>query len=230
MNTSRILISVNIFIVYLSIAISATLAGTATAGVYQCKLKSGNIEIRDFPCDFSSRPASPLPSRLVSGRNSANAPSNVPLPGFANNTQYEIARNVCLKLLSQHDFTAPMMRCGINDSNCFNRANQESSAIFRQLIAIPEWQNQQCDLVLQMEYSVSDLQGCSNAQIIKPVPFLGTAGEVIFLSDGSVWKDLSYKYLYLYSYSPIVQICPLQAKMILEFGGQTYTFTLMRLK
>ena len=53
--------------------------------------------------------------------------------------------------MSKYDFTAPMMRCSLNDSNCFRHANQESSAIFNRRIAEPEWKRQQCDLVMQIE-------------------------------------------------------------------------------
>ena len=53
--------------------------------------------------------------------------------------------------MDQFYFTAPMMRCGLDNSNCFRRANQESSAIFQRLTALPEWKRQQCDLVLQVE-------------------------------------------------------------------------------
>jgi hypothetical protein len=45
-------------------------------------------------------------------------------------------------------------------------------------------------------------------------------------SDGSVWKDLSYKYLYLYAYSPTVVLCPAQGKMILD----RHEFQLMRIR
>ena len=135
-----------------------------------------------------------------------------------------------MRLMNQYDFTAPMMRCGLDDSNCFRRANQESSAIFQRLTALPEWKRQQCDLVMQVEGAASAPPGCMSSQIVTPVPFLGTAEEVIVLADGSVWKDLSYKYLYLYAYSPMVKICAAQSKMILEHGGTTHTFSLMRLK
>lgn len=233
MNTLRTMISANLIKACFAIAIGAFFASNATADIFQCKLKSGKMEMRDFPCDALIRPAapnSPSPLRINAGPNQANALSNVPMPSFANTAQYEAARKTCLNLMSQYDFTAPMMRCGVNDSNCFNRANQESSTIFQRLIARPEWQTQQCDLVMQMENPAPGVQGCKSAQIIEPVPFLGTAEEVIVLSDGSVWKDLSYKYLYLYAYSPTVQICPAQAKMILESGGRTLSFSLMRLK
>jgi len=99
------------------------------------------------------------------------------------------------------------------------------------MIALPEWRQQQCDLVMEIETAANnDESGCTQVQIMRPVPFLGTAEEVVFLSDGSVWKDLSYKYLYLYLYNPSVLICPAQSKMILDVGSQKHTFTLMRVR
>jgi hypothetical protein len=211
-----------------AIAVIALWMADATAEVYKCKLKNGKVEMRDFPCDASIRPTAPITPqalRQATGQNSTNSS-----PGFANSAQYAASRSICMRLMSQYDFTAPMMRCGLTDSNCFSRANQESSAIFQRLTALPEWGQQQCDLVVQMESAAVEPEGCQSAQIVKPVPFLGTAEEVITLSDGSVWKDLSYKYLYLYAYSPMVQICPTRGQMILEAGGVKHTFSLMRLK
>lgn len=72
--------------------------------------------------------------------------------------------------------------------------------------------------------------GCQKAVILEPSPFLGTAEEVIVLSDGSVWKDLSYKYLYLYAYNPEVTICPSRLQMILKIGSDQHVFSVMRLK
>ena len=138
----------------MAIAFIAAVGGNATAEIYKCKLKSGKVEMRDFPCDLSARPATPsslLPTRPESSRGTANPIVPVPVPGFTDNAQYAAARSICLRLMSQYDFTAPMMRCGLNDSTCFDRANQESKAIFQRLIALPEWKRQQCDLVIQVE-------------------------------------------------------------------------------
>lgn len=71
---------------------------------------------------------------------------------------------------------------------------------------------------------------CRHTILLKPSPFLGTANEIIVLADGSIWEDMSYKYLYLYAYNPPVIICPGQGKMILEMGGTTHTFQLMRIR
>lgn len=56
---------------------------------------------------------------------------------------------------------------------------------------------------------------CYKATIQEPQPFLGNGGEIILLSDGSIWKNISYSYLYLYEYYPTVVICPNKGKMIL---------------
>ena len=57
---------------------------------------------------------------------------------------------------------------------------------------------------------------CYKAMIQEPQPFLGNGGEVVILSDGSIWKNMSYLYLYLYAYYPTVVICPGEGKMILN--------------
>jgi len=57
---------------------------------------------------------------------------------------------------------------------------------------------------------------CYEVMIQDPQPFLGNGGEVIILSDGSIWKNMSYLYLYLYAYYPTVVICPGEGKMILN--------------
>lgn len=67
---------------------------------------------------------------------------------------------------------------------------------------------------------------CHKTLITEPQPFLGTAEEIIVFADGSVWKDLSYQYLYLYAYSPTVVLCPAEGKMILG----SHEFQLMRIR
>lgn len=57
---------------------------------------------------------------------------------------------------------------------------------------------------------------CYKAAIQEPQPFLGNGGEIVILSDGSIWKNMSYFYLYLYAYYPTVVICPGEGKMILN--------------
>ena len=137
-----------------TLAVGALLAGSAAAEIYHCKLKNGKVEMRDFPCDASIRPAAPISQQSPQQTprpNPVNSPSYASPQSFANSAQYEAARSICMRLMDQYDFTAPMMRCGLDNSNCFRRANQESSAIFQRLTALPEWKRQQCDLVLQVE-------------------------------------------------------------------------------
>jgi hypothetical protein len=57
---------------------------------------------------------------------------------------------------------------------------------------------------------------CHKAMIQKPQTFLGNYGEIVVLSDGSFWKNISYRYLYLYAYNPTVVICPGEGKMALD--------------
>jgi len=56
---------------------------------------------------------------------------------------------------------------------------------------------------------------CYKEMIKEPTPFLGNGGEIIILDDGTIWKEISYQYLYLYEYYPTVIICPSTGKMIL---------------
>jgi hypothetical protein len=50
---------------------------------------------------------------------------------------------------------------------------------------------------------------------MKPSEFLGNDGEIIQLSDGSVW-EVKYEYNYLYLYNPVVTICPEAGKLIVN--------------
>lgn len=74
--------------------------------------------------------------------------------------------------------------------------------------------------------------GCKTVTMLKPTPFLGTANEIIVLSDQSIWEDMSYKYLYLYAYNPQVIICPAQGRMYLKRGGldELIEFTVSRVR
>jgi hypothetical protein len=72
---------------------------------------------------------------------------------------------------------------------------------------------------------------CKQVAMVKPTPFLGTANEIIVLSDGSIWEDLSYKYLYLYLYNPTVVICPARGKMYIpRAGDEVIEFTVQKIK
>lgn len=67
---------------------------------------------------------------------------------------------------------------------------------------------------------------CYTTYIQEPTPFNGNGGELIMLADGSVWKETSYQYLYLYQYNPQVTMCPDKGLMILDSNK----FTLVRVK
>ena len=56
---------------------------------------------------------------------------------------------------------------------------------------------------------------CFKSSIREPSPFLGNGGEIIILDDGTVWKEISYQYLYLYEYYLKVIACPGEGKMLL---------------
>jgi len=49
---------------------------------------------------------------------------------------------------------------------------------------------------------------CYTTSIQSPTPYLGNGGETIVLADGTVWREISYQYLYLYEYYPTVTVCP----------------------
>lgn len=198
--------------------------------IYLCQAKPrGPSTYQDFPCAGAKGGTTGITSATVAPQQAS--PSNTSPRGFPTFEQYSAARDVCMKLMLKYDVLAPLSRCQLNDVQCFNRANQESEQIMRRLTSLPQWQQQQCDMVVQLERTAAnDQSGCSRVQLLKPVPFLGTADEEIHLSDGSVWKDISYKYLYLYAYNPTVLICPAQSKMIFDNGGQKHSFSLVRLR
>jgi hypothetical protein len=51
--------------------------------------------------------------------------------------------------------------------------------------------------------------------ITKPSPFMGNNGEIVQLSDGSVW-EIKYEYQYMYEYYPEAVICPSSSKLIVK--------------
>ncbi len=57
---------------------------------------------------------------------------------------------------------------------------------------------------------------CYKTNIQEPSPFNGNGGELILLANGSIWKEVSYQYLYLYEYYPLVIVCPSEGRMILK--------------
>lgn len=52
--------------------------------------------------------------------------------------------------------------------------------------------------------------------IQSPVPYQANGGELLELDDGTIWKDVSYQYLYLYEYYPTVVVCPNQGQLIIN--------------
>lgn len=58
-------------------------------------------------------------------------------------------------------------------------------------------------------------QKCYNAVVMEPRPFLGNGGEMFVLDDGTIWKEVSYQFLYLYEYNPNVIVCPSTGEMTL---------------
>ena len=67
---------------------------------------------------------------------------------------------------------------------------------------------------------------CYASYIQEPTPFNGNGGELIMLADGSLWKETSYQYLYLYQYNPQVTMCPDKGLMILDSNK----FSVIRVK
>ena len=72
-----------------------------------------------------------------------------------------------------------------------------------------------CKLCKKYQARKSRTQGCYKSGISEPQPFLGNGGELIILDDGTIWKEVSYQYLYLYEYYPSVIVCLSTGKMIL---------------
>jgi hypothetical protein len=56
---------------------------------------------------------------------------------------------------------------------------------------------------------------CYEASIVSPTPFMGNNGEILKLSDGSVW-EVQLEYQYLYEYYPSVIICPDKSRLIIK--------------
>ena len=56
---------------------------------------------------------------------------------------------------------------------------------------------------------------CYESTIVKPTPFMGNDGEIIKLSDGTLW-EIKYEYEYMYEYNPEVIVCPSRGKIIVD--------------
>jgi hypothetical protein len=59
------------------------------------------------------------------------------------------------------------------------------------------------------------LFACYESTILKPAPFLGNDGEIVRLSDGTIW-EVHASYNYLYQYYPSVIVCPERNIIIVE--------------
>lgn len=57
-------------------------------------------------------------------------------------------------------------------------------------------------------------QGCREATIQEPSPFMGNHDEILRLDDGSIWK-VQFEYEYLYEYYPRVVVCAGQGKLMI---------------
>lgn len=68
--------------------------------------------------------------------------------------------------------------------------------------------------VIAFSFAVTDAlaQDCYESTVQSPSPFLGNDGEIVKLSDGSLW-EIKYEYSYLYAYYPQVIICPNKGKL-----------------
>lgn len=62
---------------------------------------------------------------------------------------------------------------------------------------------------------VARAAACYEVSITKPTPFMGNNGEIVQLSDGSVW-EIKYEYHYMYEYYPDAVICPGSSKLIVK--------------
>lgn len=204
----------------------------AWAQVFQCKLKNGKVEFRDYPCESESRPPTPQkqsPQPRTLNNNSTDSRLSRSASSSSQLDRMDAAISTCSRLLTEYDTEVPFKKCRPGDSTCIRTALQEALLIEQRLLTHPDWTRYRCGNLSKSIFE-SPSGSCVDSQIVKPVPFLGKGDEVIVLSDGSTWKDNSYKYLYLYAYSPAVKICTAESKMILEHGGATHTFSLTRIR
>lgn len=190
--------------------------GAATAqDVYRCKDKAGKTEFRDYPCDQSSpatqtSPPSTSPPIAIARSNQQGLDPRTGLP--TNRADYERLLKACEGLLRR-------------DAKARTQAQWASMRCDR-VEEFEIWRSRNGDVQRPQQRAAVADDDCRKVGIQKPQPFLGTAEEVIQFTDGSIWRDISYKYLYLYAYSPTVVLCPAEGKMML---GE-HTFTLTRLK
>jgi hypothetical protein len=65
---------------------------------------------------------------------------------------------------------------------------------------------------------------CFNVSVLSPTPFLGNDGELVQLSDGTIWQ-VKYEYQYMYQYYPSAVICPAAGRLIVD--GQSLNVELI---
>lgn len=58
-----------------------------------------------------------------------------------------------------------------------------------------------------MYSSFANAQECYKSTIQSPSPFLGNHGEIVKLSNGTIW-EIQHEYEYMYEYYPSVIACP----------------------
>jgi len=64
--------------------------------------------------------------------------------------------------------------------------------------------------------SLASAQDCYDSSILTPNPFMGNAGEIFNLADGSIW-EVKDEYEYLSAYYPTnVIICPSRGKLVVD--------------
>lgn len=183
--------------------------------VFSCKNKKGSLVYQDFPCGESESTRAPgsgtrqiletSPSQAANVPNTYKAELQREFEAALNNRDFEKAARLSMTSEQQIQLENAR-RASSRDQNGRQRPNQAERP------------------------SGTTASGCYATVISEPQPFLGTANEIIVLSDGSVWKDISYKYLYLYAYSPKVTICPSLGKMMLQSGGKQHVFSITQLR
>ena len=199
----------------LILALVMVCSNLAAQSVFSCKNKKGNVIYQDFPCGESeSNRASGSGTRQtleISPPQAANVPNTY-------------------KAELQREFEAALQNRDFEKAARLSMTSEQQLQLENARKASSRDQNGRQRLNRDERPSGTTASGCYATVISKPQPFLGTANEIIVLSDGSVWQDMSYKYLYLYAYLPQVTICPGLGKMTLESGGKEHVFNVMRLR
>lgn len=69
--------------------------------------------------------------------------------------------------------------------------------------------------VLMAASGAASANECYSAAVVSPSPFMGNHGEIVKLTDGTLW-EVQYEYQYLYEYNPAVIICPGRGKLVVK--------------